>query len=240
MREGKATERKLADEIGKVADAVTRTAQEAEPMRQWEDIRATTGFFDWIAELGMDVDSIRANAERFYEQTKSSFEKAKTIEENARRACLAELGDGYEALPDFRANSKDAAAIIAGVDEVTKEAGEARGDDNVALPGSGPKSDVQASDPNAKVSPTLKRFQEIAAGLPEGTTTSYFLTENSDDFRRQWIHDNKAAINAAAEETGLPRNWSRESRGRRSAAKAGCGTTWPRPVGTWPRTAGSR
>lgn len=95
MREGKVTEQKLADEISKVAVAITRTAQQAEPMQQWEDIRATTGILDWIVELGMNVDSIRADAERFYEQTKHSFEVAKKTEENARRACLAELHAGY-------------------------------------------------------------------------------------------------------------------------------------------------
>ncbi len=205
MREGKVTEQKLADEINKVATALTRTAQEAEPMRQWEDISATTGVLDWIAELGMDVDSIRANAERFYEQTKNSFETAKTTEENARRTCLAELRAAYDELPDFRANAKDAAAIIAGIDAITKEANEARGDDNVALTGSGPKTDLTPFDSTDAVSPTLQRFKDLAAQLPEGTNTSYWaLSEDSDEMRRQWIQDNKAAIDAAAREAGLP------------------------------------
>lgn len=55
------------------------------------------------------------------------------------------------------------------------------------------------------VSPTLQRFKDLAATLPEGKNTSYWvLSENSDELRRQWIQDNKVTINAAARETGLP------------------------------------
>ncbi|GAA4856368.1 hypothetical protein GCM10023222_03220 [Saccharopolyspora cebuensis] len=201
VEEGQATEQKLAAEIGKVAQAISRTAQEAEPMRQWEDIRATTGVFDWIAELGMDVDSIRDNAERFYEQTKGKFEEARTTEDFARKTCLTALKEAYGQLPDFRANAKDAAAIIEGVGDIAAEAEQARGDENVALPGSGPKTDVEPFDPNAAQSPTLKRFQEIAAGMPEMENTPYI--SNFDD-RAGWISDNKEAIRTAAEEAGLP------------------------------------
>jgi soluble lytic murein transglycosylase-like protein len=204
VEEGQVTERKLAAEIGKVADAVTRTAQKAEPMRQWEDIRSTTGFLDWIAELGMDVDSIREDAERFYEQTGSKFEQGKVAEENARRKCLDELKVAYDKLPDFRADSKDAATITAGVREITDEARQATGGRNVALPGSGPKTDLSSFDPNAAESATLKRFRELANTLPAGTNTPYWSSEGSAEFRAQWIKDNRQAIVAAAEEAGLP------------------------------------
>lgn len=204
VEEGQVSERKLAAEIGKVATAVTRTAQKAEPMRQWEDIRATTGFFDWIAELGMDVDSIREDAERFYEQTRNKFEEAKVTEEKARKRCLDDLKVAYDGLPDFRADSKDAAAIVAGVREITTEAQQAVGTANVALPGTGPRTDLSSFDPNAAESPTLRHFRELANRLPAGTNTPYWTHEGSDEFREQWIKDNKQTIIAAAKEAGLP------------------------------------
>ncbi|MCM1967917.1 hypothetical protein [Streptomyces sp. G1] len=55
---GKANEQALASLIGTKGTAVTRDAREAEPMRQWEDMRATTGALDFLAEPTMDVDDI--------------------------------------------------------------------------------------------------------------------------------------------------------------------------------------
>lgn len=204
VEEGQVTELKLAEEIGKVAMAVTRTAQKAEPMRQWEDIRATTGFLDWIAELGMDVDSIREDAERFYEQTRNKFEEAKVTEEKARKKCLDDLKVAYDGLPDFRADSKDAAAIVAGVREIATEAQQAVDTPNIALTGTGPKTDLSSFDPTAAESPTLKHFRELANRLPAGTNTPYWTNEGSAEFRAQWIKDNKQTIIAAAKEAGLP------------------------------------
>lgn len=204
VQEGQVSERKLSEEIGKVATAVTRTAQDAEPMRQWEDISNTTGVLDWFAELGMDVDSIRDAAQRYYDQAGGKFDEAKQLEAAARRTCLDQLNAAYEALPDFRANSADAAAILAGITEVDAEAQQAAGDANVALPGGGPKTDLETFNGTDAVSPTLQRFRDLAGTLPEGTNTPYWRTEDSNEFRAQWIGDNKAAIEAAARESGLP------------------------------------
>ncbi|WP_327375388.1 hypothetical protein OG393_16380 [Streptomyces sp. NBC_01216] len=66
--DGKANERSLAALIGTKGTAITREAQDAEPMRQWEDMRATTGVLDFLAELTMDVDDIREEANRLHER----------------------------------------------------------------------------------------------------------------------------------------------------------------------------
>ncbi|MGJ7908210.1 hypothetical protein ACOQFL_17235 [Actinopolyspora sp. H202] len=204
VEEGQVSEQKLSDEIEKVATAITRTAQKAEPMRQWEDIRATTGVFDWLAELGMDVDSIREKAERFYRQTDEKFTQAKDTEKSARDACLEGMDSAYRALPDFRTNSKESAAIISGIETIAQEASEAAGNANVSLSGSGPKTGLNDISPETEVSPKLQRFRDIAANLPEGTNTPYWLSESSNEFRQDWIQQNKATIEAAAKQSGLP------------------------------------
>ncbi|MCP2163187.1 hypothetical protein [Goodfellowiella coeruleoviolacea] len=207
VREGRVTEGKLADLINSVADAWTSEAKAAEPMRKWEDIRSTTGFFDWVAELGVDVESIRADAERYYDETNTKFSTAKQVEETARARCLADLGRAYEALPDFRADSTEAAAIIAGIPDIAEEATQAASNPNVQLAGTGAKTDYGPSGvAQGAVSPALAAIKAAAAELPGGNVGIpwYQLWERDDSYREEWIRDNQAVIRAAAGKYGLP------------------------------------
>ncbi|MFC8009660.1 hypothetical protein [Streptomyces cinereoruber] len=56
---GQHTEGRLSEVMAREAQAVTPTARAAEPLRQWEDLRANTGVLDWLAEVNVDVDAIR-------------------------------------------------------------------------------------------------------------------------------------------------------------------------------------
>ncbi|MET9104502.1 hypothetical protein [Streptomyces antibioticus] len=71
--DGTSAEQTLADLISQVADAVTREAQEAGPMRQWEDLRGTTGFLDWAAELTVDIDDIKDDANHAHDQASAAY-----------------------------------------------------------------------------------------------------------------------------------------------------------------------
>ncbi|MFJ9550335.1 hypothetical protein [Streptomyces erythrochromogenes] len=53
---GLSSERALSRVMARVAGPVTETAQRAEPMRQWEDLRKRTGVLDRLAEITVDVD----------------------------------------------------------------------------------------------------------------------------------------------------------------------------------------
>jgi hypothetical protein len=206
ITEGQVTERRLAELVGSVADAITAQARAAEPMRQWEDISATTGVLDWFAELGMDVDSIRDEAQRAYDQTNSKFEAAKQTEEKARKLCLEALQKAYDSLPDFRANSKEAAAIVDGIPDIEKEGKEAADDPNVRIPGTGEKKDYPPGSVDSPVSPELADIRNQAGGLEGGNVTipAYKPGETSDEYRANWIKDNQEVIKAAAREYGLP------------------------------------
>ncbi|WP_404959624.1 hypothetical protein [Streptomyces sp. 147326] len=64
---GRSSEATLSRVMSRVATPVTETARRAEPMRQWEDLRKRTGVLDWLAEITVDVDEIRDEAEPHYD-----------------------------------------------------------------------------------------------------------------------------------------------------------------------------
>jgi len=193
--------------VSSVATAVTPTAQDAEPMRRWEDIRATTGFLDWLAELGMDVDSIRDEASLWYDQAHEAFDRALAIEEPAREECLADLRLAYESLPEFRVDrSLPVYEVFLRTPSLLHQAQQAADDPNAALAGAGPNLGGFPAATDEAVSPELARIRSQLAHLPDGWDpwTYYFDGADTDQQRAEWIANNQPIINAAAAETGLP------------------------------------
>ncbi len=202
LEAGLDAEQKLDDLVSSVATAVTRTAQLAEPMRRWEDIRSTTGVLDWFAELGMDVDKIRDEATGAYELADGAFSRALSTEQSARQECLAKLKAAYETLPDFRGGDfKDVADVIGYIAPLINESAQARDDPLTQLSGSGEKSDFPSAG-GAAVSPALQHIRNLLKSLPEGE--GYWLRDVLPGGKEDWIRDNKELIDAAAAETGLP------------------------------------
>jgi outer membrane murein-binding lipoprotein Lpp len=117
LEAGLDAEQKLDDLVSSVADAVTRTAQLAEPMRKWEDIRLTTGVLDWIAELGMDVDKIRDEATHAYEQAEGAFSRGTVHREECPGRMPRQVEAAYETLPDFRGGDFKDVADVVGAEE---------------------------------------------------------------------------------------------------------------------------
>ncbi|MFH0243208.1 hypothetical protein ACGRHY_12400 [Streptomyces sp. HK10] len=118
---GKHTEGKLADVMAREATAVTPTARAAEPLRQWEDLRAGTGFLDFLAELTVDVDAIREEAEDYYNKTKDHYGDALRVEPEAREKCVADIRAAYRSLPDFRGTVPDPLKFLNGLDALRPE-----------------------------------------------------------------------------------------------------------------------
>ncbi|NBM16599.1 hypothetical protein [Streptomyces sp. GC420] len=200
---GKANERALADLIGTKGTAITREAQAAEPMRQWEDMRATTGVMDFFAELTMDVDDIRDEANRLHDAAGGDFHLAKTCEKDAREICVHGLKQAYDLLPEFRIRSVDRVDVLSAIADMRREAAEARSNPLTHLPGSGGKRDLQAPVGDTPVSPRLRDIRSQLAGLP-AATDSYWIPPSSDQDRKEWIAANKEIIEAAARNAGLP------------------------------------
>lgn len=207
LDDGLHAENVLDQLIARVATAVTPTAKLAEPMRRWEDIRETTGVLDGLAELGMDVDSIREDATRAYDQAYEAFDRARAVELEARQQCLAELRAAHELIPDFRGGrASDIAAIAPWIKPLLAEAAQASADPLTHLAGSGEKSPFVAAVGSAAVSPALLRIRTLLMSLPAGQSPWYqeVFPDWSDSGRRDWISANKELIRAAAKETGLP------------------------------------
>ena len=206
-KSGKHTETKLSEVMSKEATAITPTARAAEPLRQWEDLRATTGVMDWFAELGVDVDAIREDAERYYHQTKDHYGDALRVESEARETCIAEVKAAYRSLPDFRSPIADPGQFLKNLGPLQAEARQASDNPYAQLPGSGPKVDampIPTVGEDVLITETLYRIKMRVDSLPEGHGNNYWLPSNSDEGRREFISANRELIKAAAHDAGLP------------------------------------
>lgn len=163
---GKANEQALATLIHTKGTAITPEAQKSEPMRQWEDMRATTGFVDFFAQLTMDVDDIRDEANRLHDAVGGDFYLAKATEQEARKLCVHGLKQAYDLLPDFRMGFIERVDIAAAIPELRREATEASTNPLMRLPGSGPKQDYYPIAGTEIVSPTRCRSARIRSRSP--------------------------------------------------------------------------
>ncbi|WP_128980555.1 hypothetical protein [Streptomyces roseicoloratus] len=204
-KSGKHTEGKLSAVMAREAQAITSTARAAEPLRQWEDLRATTGVLDFFAELTVDADAIREEAESYYNQTKDHYGDALRVESEARKSCVADIKAAYGLIPEFQGTIPDPEQFLKGLGPLQAEAREASGNPNVQLPGSGPKVDsIPTVRSDVVVSEALMRIANRVDGLPEAQGNNYWLWSNSDDGRREYISANRELIRAAAADSGLP------------------------------------
>ncbi|MFD9849259.1 hypothetical protein [Streptomyces parvus] len=165
---GKANEQALATLIATKGTAITRKAQDAEPMRQWEDMRGTTGVLDFFAELTMDVDDIKDEANRLHDAAGGDFHLARTVEKEARDICVHAMKQAYDLLPEFRLRDVPRVDIYSAISALRSEAREARDNPLTQLPGSGPKQDYAAPVGSAPVSPMLRDIRMQLADLPPG------------------------------------------------------------------------
>ncbi|MCU1680643.1 MAG: hypothetical protein JWQ81_1382 [Amycolatopsis sp.] len=186
---------RLDELISSEATAVTRAAQEAEPMRRWEDLWDSEGFLAWLSELGADVDSIRAEAVRTYELAAAAFGNALSIEKGARAACLAGLSAAQLSAPDLPGDgfvSRTVASVP--VDSAL-----------IRLSGSGTKSRAFPNAGDTAISPGLADLRAKVASLPELVTPGRFLVLGaSEEDRMEWLRAAAEILRAAAAEAGLP------------------------------------
>ncbi|MFE6838415.1 hypothetical protein ACFVFI_26700 [Streptomyces sp. NPDC057705] len=204
-RNGARSERALAALIGTKGIAVTKVAQRAEPMRQWEDMRATTGVFDFLAEVAMDVDDIRDEANRLHDAAGGGFHLAKTVEQEARDTCVHALKQAYELMPALRVQGGgERPDLYAAMADLRREGEEARNSPLAHLPGSGPKREMHGTvGEKTYISPELKDIRMRVAGLPQGEGM-YWNPPDNDQEKAQWISRNKEILRAAAQHAGLP------------------------------------
>ncbi|MGW0736269.1 hypothetical protein [Streptomyces sp. NPDC002851] len=208
---GQASEARLAEVMRREATPITPTARAAEPLRQWEDLRDTTGVLDWVAELLVDVDAIRDEAEDLYHATRGHYGDAQRVEADAREDCVHEIRAALRSLPEFRSERGERGGdfvspteLLGGVDALRREAADARLDPNAQLPGTGSKVDaIPRVGPDVVVSPALMRIRSRTSG--KNADGNYiWVYSNDDGDRRAYIRNNKELLSDAARTSGLP------------------------------------
>lgn len=128
----------------------------SQPMRKWDDLKGTDGFFDWLGELGTgdDVDAVRAEADRLYGEASDYYSRAKKTESDARALISSALSAARRGLPDFQADAGHAQEIIGGVPGMREEILQAAWDPNARRPGQIIMGEYQVTeDPNTEVFP---------------------------------------------------------------------------------------
>src|SRR2546421_2237160 len=88
----------------------------SDALRQWNDLRSTTGVTDWLVELPEqdEIDKVRGGADRLWHRATGAYDDAIRIETTARGDAAARLASAYRLLPDFLANSPLSAKIVDG------------------------------------------------------------------------------------------------------------------------------
>lgn len=205
FKSGQTTEDRLADVISREATPITPTARAAEPMRQWEDLRGTTGFLDWVAELGVDVDEIEEEAERYYNSTRDHYDDAKSVESRARETCVSEIRAALRSLPEFRGGDFAQVGDLYGrIEDLRTELTQASDNPGAQLPGTGVKVDeFPTVGPDTAVSPALQRIRDRLGGT-EAEGNYLWLPSNDDENRRNYISSNSQLLRDAADLSGLP------------------------------------
>jgi len=185
--------------ISSEATAVTRAAQEAEPLRRWEDLQAGEGFLGWLSSFGADVDAIRAEAVRAYDQAGVAFGRAREAEETARARCLTGLDAALRAMPSV---PRSGSSVL---DKVIERAADIADHPLLRLPGSGPKGEAFPNTGGDVVSPVLRELRVKIASLPELAMPWLFTVAGaSENDRLAWLASGREVIRAAAEDAGLP------------------------------------
>jgi hypothetical protein len=118
---GVALENQLGDTIGTVTAAAAEqspTMPVAQPMRQWANLRESTGFLDWVADrlaeshLGIDVNEVREKADREFEAAGRRYAQAIRIETEQRYMTLGTLVAARKDLPELVTPADTALGVI--------------------------------------------------------------------------------------------------------------------------------
>jgi len=114
VAEGIAAEKSLGDLIAPIVATQSLVVRVADPLRQWHDLRSTTGPSDFLIELGQRdaIDKVRPQADALWNAATTAYDDAIRLETEARRDALPRLKAAYEMLPDFLANSKLSGEIV--------------------------------------------------------------------------------------------------------------------------------
>lgn len=214
LRDGVLLQNELAELLENYQSGHTQNFHGAEPLRQWEDLRESTGFRDWLSDPRTINDNVEHRATQLHDEIHRIFDDAKNIEENARSSCVPALRRAYALLPDYRSDSDQANSIIERTPGLRQEMARAATSPDVRLSGLGQVPEyLDEAQVSAPVSAALQELRHWAAALPGGDVTwnasdsarwNIGVGETEEEFKLHWLRDNREVIKAAAHQYGLP------------------------------------
>jgi hypothetical protein len=109
VADGAKAEVRLADLLASIG-----RGNRYDPVRHWQDLRGTDGFWDWLSEAfdQDEINGIRGRADIELNTAMTSFGAAWKIEHDARLAAIDALERARKSLPDLLASAADVQRII--------------------------------------------------------------------------------------------------------------------------------
>ncbi|GIH10909.1 hypothetical protein Rhe02_89760 [Rhizocola hellebori] len=107
VREGATAEDSLRALIAHIVSTQSVIVRLSDALRQWNDLRSTTGITDYLAEIGQRdaIEQIRPRAEALWQFAIHAYDHAIRLETEARHDTVNRLIAAYLLLPEFRAGN---------------------------------------------------------------------------------------------------------------------------------------
>lgn len=120
LADGSTDENSLKLLIAEIVATQSLTVRFSDALRQWNDLRSTTGATDFLIELGQQdaIDKVRNEADTLWKGATTAYDDAIRLENEARKEAVRRLKAAYRMLPDFLANSILAEKIIKATPEL--------------------------------------------------------------------------------------------------------------------------
>jgi hypothetical protein len=198
VADGKTAEDELARLIQPIAERQWDYVPGTDTLREWEDLRAGTGFWDSLDEWFQkdDINRIRARAETLHANANKAYNEGIRAELDARRLVVDRLNQARTALPDFLASATDALKIIDRTPGLREAILQAANDPNTRRPTGALEFYQVMDDPDSPpfLSPTA--MGASLSGLSLTASEAAILRELSDQDKLKFIEIRKEALAA--------------------------------------------
>lgn len=124
--------------LGARIENILSVKYDDQPMRKWDSLRAQPEPSFWEDEpsgSNYQVEAVREEADRLYNEASDFYTRAKRTESQARALVVAALESARRGLPDFQADAGHAQEIINSVPGLRDETLQAARDPNARRPG---------------------------------------------------------------------------------------------------------
>jgi len=190
------------DALGRLIEPIARRqwghVEGTDPLHEWEDLRAGTGFWDSLDEWFQrdEINRVRSRADTLHGDANRAYNEAIRVEHDARQPAIDQLDRARKAMPDFLSSSADAARIIDQTPGLREAVLRAANDPNSRRPAGAMEFYQVQDDPDSPpfLSPT--GVGASTYGLSLTASEAAIFRELSDHDKLRFIEIRKEAIAA--------------------------------------------